>query len=300
MHTLSWQIPILILALWLFTAYMTRAFPTLTGKRICLVIAHPDDEAMFFAPTIRHLTRPELGNQIVILCFSSGDADGLGHIRKKELVASALLLGLRKPEHIVVIEDEKNFPDSMTATWDAKLISQTLMKYFAPAQTTTTTTTTKNVGSATASASTTTTSKKQKAAPPPETLIDVLITFDEGGISGHPNHISLLHGCTTFLRTLMLKHTGWENPVKLYTLTTTNMVRKYSSVLDSLVSVLAIVLGKKERGAFASPLLMVSLPGDVRKAQQAMTTAHVSQMRWFRWGWIGISRYMVINDLKKR
>ncbi|EMF15249.1 phosphatidylinositol glycan class L [Sphaerulina musiva SO2202] len=275
MHTLSWQIPILILALWLFTAYMTRAFPTLTGKRICLVIAHPDDEAMFFAPTIRHLTRPELGNQVVILCFSSGDADGLGHIRKKELVASALLLGLRKPEHIVVIEDENNFPDSMTTTWDAKLISQTLMKYFAPSQTTTTTTT-KN------------------------TLIDVLITFDEGGISGHPNHISLLHGCTTFLRTLMLKHTGWENPVKLYTLTTTNMVRKYSSVLDSLVSVLAIVLGKKERGAFASPLLMVSLPGDVRKAQQAMTTAHVSQMRWFRWGWIGISRYMVINDLKKR
>lgn len=298
MHTLSWQIPILILALWLFTAYMTRAFPTLTGKRICLVIAHPDDEAMFFAPTIRHLTRPELGNQIVILCFSSGDADGLGHIRKKELVASALLLGLRKPEHIVVIEDEKNFPDSMTTTWDAKLISQTLMKYFAPSQTTTTTA--KSVGSASASATSTTTSKKQKAAPPPETLIDVLITFDEGGISGHPNHISLLHGCTTFLRTLMLKHTGWENPVKLYTLTTTNMMRKYSSVLDSLVSVLAIVLGKKERGAFASPLLMVSLPGDVRKAQQAMTTAHVSQMRWFRWGWIGISRYMVINDLKKR
>lgn len=30
-----------------------------------------------------------------------------------------------------------------------------------------------------------------------------------------------------------------------------------------------------------------------------MTTAHVSQMRWFRWGWIGLSRYMVVNDLKR-
>lgn len=280
MNTLVWQIPTLILALWLFTAYMTRAFPTLTGKRICLVIAHPDDEAMFFAPTIRHLTKSELGNQIVIICFSSGDADGLGHIRKKELVASALLLGIRKPEHVVVIED-KNFQDSMTATWDAKLISQTLMKYFAP-----------NVSSSSSSTPTTT-----KA---PEANIDVLITFDEGGISGHPNHISLLHGCTMFMKNLMARHTGWESPVKLYTLTSTNMVRKYSSVLDSLVSVLAIVMGRKERGAFPSPLLMVSSPGDVRKAQQAMTTAHVSQMRWFRWGWIGISRYMVINDLKKR
>jgi hypothetical protein len=25
----------------------------------------------------------------------------------------------------------------------------------------------------------------------------------------------------------------------------------------------------------------------------------VSQMRWFRWGWIGLSRYMVVNDLKR-
>jgi N-acetylglucosaminylphosphatidylinositol deacetylase len=30
-----------------------------------------------------------------------------------------------------------------------------------------------------------------------------------------------------------------------------------------------------------------------------MTTAHESQMRWFRWGWISLSRYMVLNDLKK-
>jgi len=29
-----------------------------------------------------------------------------------------------------------------------------------------------------------------------------------------------------------------------------------------------------------------------------MTTAHKSQMRWFRWGWIVLSRYMVVNDLK--
>jgi N-acetylglucosaminylphosphatidylinositol deacetylase len=44
--------------------------------------------------------------------------------------------------------------------------------------------------------------------------------------------------------------------------------------------------------------MFLSGPGDVRIAQKAMTQAHQSQMRWFRWGWIGLSRYMVVNDLK--
>lgn len=50
----------------------TRAFPRLYDKRICLLIAHPDDEAMFFAPTVLALTKPELGNHLKILCFSTG------------------------------------------------------------------------------------------------------------------------------------------------------------------------------------------------------------------------------------
>lgn len=50
----------------------TRSFPKLVNKRICLLIAHPDDEAMFFAPTVLALTQPELGNHLKILCFSTG------------------------------------------------------------------------------------------------------------------------------------------------------------------------------------------------------------------------------------
>lgn len=46
--------------------------PTLRNKRICLLIAHPDDEAMFFSPTVLALTRPETGNHVKILCLSSG------------------------------------------------------------------------------------------------------------------------------------------------------------------------------------------------------------------------------------
>lgn len=48
---------------------------------------------------------------------------------------------------------------------------------------------------------------------------------------------------------------------------------------------------------FPEGLLFVNTPAQTRIAQKAMTHAHMSQMRWFRWGWIGLSRYMVLNDL---
>ena len=70
---LTLAIPILITTAWLYTAQMTRSsLPSLHNKRICLLIAHPDDEAMFFAPTVIALTAPEAYNHVKILCLSSG------------------------------------------------------------------------------------------------------------------------------------------------------------------------------------------------------------------------------------
>lgn len=136
MHWITWgSVPILIFGLWLYTSQFTQSFPSLQGKRILLLIAHPDDEAMFFAPTLLALTRPELGNHVKILCLSSGttpplffpftydayihtsihanadprraagDADGLGETRKKELVKSGMQLGIRSQDDIHVVED---------------------------------------------------------------------------------------------------------------------------------------------------------------------------------------------------
>jgi N-acetylglucosaminylphosphatidylinositol deacetylase len=66
------SVPLVIFCLWLYTSFLSSNFPTLKGKRIALLIAHPDDEAMFFAPTLLGLTRPDLGNHVTILCVSSG------------------------------------------------------------------------------------------------------------------------------------------------------------------------------------------------------------------------------------
>ncbi|KAK4988736.1 N-acetylglucosaminyl-phosphatidylinositol de-N-acetylase [Elasticomyces elasticus] len=267
-------VPALTLVLWLYSAQLSSSFPSLRGKRVCLLIAHPDDEAMFFAPTLLALTRPELGNHVKILCLSSGNADGLGHIRKEELVKSGLLLGLRSKDDVLVIDDP-NFPDSLTMTWHPRLLSNLLTTTFAPKMSST----------------------SSKSAP--EASIDVLITFDSHGISSHPNHISLYNGSISFLRALMHRHSGWECPIKLYTLTSTNKLRKYMGILDAPWTTISCLWKKKEIGSFPQPLLLISGLTDYRKAQKSMTQAHKSQMRWFRWGWIGVSRYMVLNDLRK-
>jgi N-acetylglucosaminylphosphatidylinositol deacetylase len=71
-----WAIAVVVLVvptLYLYTVgVVATRFPMLYNKRICLLIAHPDDEAMFFAPTVLALTRPETGNHVKILCLSSG------------------------------------------------------------------------------------------------------------------------------------------------------------------------------------------------------------------------------------
>lgn len=66
-------IPLLIIGCWYYTVSVARAkFPVFRNKAIVLLIAHPDDEAMFFAPTLLALTDPKLGNHVKILCLSSG------------------------------------------------------------------------------------------------------------------------------------------------------------------------------------------------------------------------------------
>ncbi|KAF2452635.1 phosphatidylinositol glycan class L [Lineolata rhizophorae] len=273
------SLPILIVVFWMYTAHIFSRTPfNLHNKRILLLIAHPDDEAMFFAPTLLSLTRAELGNHVKILCLSTGDADGLGSVRKHELVKSGLALGIRSENDILVLDDP-NFPDSMDVTWHPRLISNLLTTTFAP-----------NMA-------------KIPSDKRPEASIDAIVTFDAGGVSGHPNHKSLHAGAHAFIRALMHRHAGWDCPVKLYSLTTTNIVRKYASVLDAPTTLVTTMLAKKDAGSASggmpSPLVFLSDVSGWRRAQGAMTTGHKSQMRWFRWGWIGLSRYMVMNDLRR-
>jgi N-acetylglucosaminylphosphatidylinositol deacetylase len=119
----------------------------------------------------------------------------------------------------------------------------------------------------------------------------VIVTFDESGVSGHPNHVSLLRGAKEYVSTV-------APHARLYTLTSVSILRKYISILDGVVTL--AVRGGGGGGGGGGGLVFVSSVRGYRRAQRAMTDAHVSQMRWFRWGWIALSRYMVVNDLVLR
>ena len=75
----------------IYNSFITESRqPAIRGKNILYVIAHPDDEAMFFVPSIRRLREH---NKLYLLCLGNGDGAGLGRIREKELIQSAKYLG---------------------------------------------------------------------------------------------------------------------------------------------------------------------------------------------------------------
>lgn len=220
---------------------------------------------------------------------TSGDADGLGPIRKKELQESAKHLGLRDESDVFIVDDPSRFPDSMTTTWSESDISSLLISAFVPDV----------AGKPQSSSAVRKRGNDSGDYTAPVATIDVLLTFDRNGISNHPNHRSLYHGALHFLRALMKDKAGYSCPVTLYTLTSRSILRKFIGVLDAPLSMAQGVFSGRSKGDMPNQLLFVSSVNEYMTAQSAMVRAHKSQMVWFRWGWITMSRYMVVNDLKR-
>jgi N-acetylglucosaminylphosphatidylinositol deacetylase len=251
-----------------------------------------------------------------------GNADGLGHIRKEELQKSAVQLGLRNESDVFVLDDPTNFPDSMTTIWPAARIASLLVSAFAPELSPTSPQASSDAAPGSSSAKPASSSSSSSTVhrrngsltatfsdDAPQASIDVLLTFDQAGVSNHPNHRSLYDGAVSFMRILMKGKSGYACPVSLYTLTSTSILRKYAGVLDApvtmLYGIMAGIMDKKKpssskkSGQGANRLLYVSGISEWLAAWKAMVYGHQSQMVWFRWGWITIGRYMVVNDLRR-
>jgi N-acetylglucosaminylphosphatidylinositol deacetylase len=78
---------------------MLKAIPR--AKRVLLVIAHPDDETMFFGPTVVQLCRQK-ETDVHLLCLSNGDYRNRGRVRKRELYKACEVMGVRE-ENITVL-----------------------------------------------------------------------------------------------------------------------------------------------------------------------------------------------------
>jgi len=86
-------------------------------RRALLVIAHPDDEAMFFSPTLLALAQAHV--DVDVLCLSTGNFAGLGRTRTQELRAAC---GVLKVDKVSVI-DHPQLQDGMRTHWaDATMV----------------------------------------------------------------------------------------------------------------------------------------------------------------------------------
>lgn len=139
-------------------------------NNVLLVIAHPDDESMFFAPTVLFLALE--GHSIHVLCLSTGNAEGKGNIRKEELYRACAVI--KVPPQQVEIIDHPDLQDGFGYSWDhdliAKIIAEEITKH----------------------------------------NIDTLLTFDKFGVSGHPNHCDVHHGVCKLARGSVQRIEAWE------------------------------------------------------------------------------------------
>lgn len=92
------------------------------GSTVLLVIAHPDDESMFFGPTLINLKKR--GTNIIILCLSRGNYYGDGEKRRQEMMAATDHFGITD---VTIIDDDK-LKDGMDEKWDEQLIQSYVLE----------------------------------------------------------------------------------------------------------------------------------------------------------------------------
>lgn len=96
-----------------------RASPFKSNDRVLIVTAHPDDECMFFGPTLCHLADRNI--QAKVLCLSKGNFYGKGDQRTKELEAACKTYSAEN-------ECLNNFKDG-PFMWPASKIQETVRSH---------------------------------------------------------------------------------------------------------------------------------------------------------------------------
>lgn len=113
---------LLILSLLCGHAKRRRSLPK--SRRALLIVAHPDDETMFFAPTLHGLRLS--GSAIYMLCISTGNSGGIGVKRKYELAKAFAIHGLSL-DNLTILDYEK-FQDGFVR-WSKEELARVVLRY---------------------------------------------------------------------------------------------------------------------------------------------------------------------------
>ena len=154
-------------------------------RSVLLIIAHPDDEIMFWSPTLKKLLA--LNIKVKVLCLSNGNYNGIGDIRTEEF--KAVSKSMHMEDNVILNVPE--LQDDITKKWDAKVVSKKIDDFL----------------------------KKNND-------IDTILTFDENGVTKHPNHISCYDGLVYYLKAN--RKEVKEKKTQIYLLDTFNPISQYT------------------------------------------------------------------------
>ncbi|XP_047664961.1 N-acetylglucosaminyl-phosphatidylinositol de-N-acetylase isoform X2 [Tachysurus fulvidraco] len=166
-----------------------------------------------------------------------------GAQRKEELFGSCEVLGI--PAHRVTIIDNKELQDDPKTEWSISLTAPLILKHITTYS------------------------------------INLVLTFDEGGVSGHANHIAIYKSLSYLAFVGRL-----PEDCQVLSLHTISILRKYLSIFELPISWL-----------IPSSFFCILGPNEYKKAKEAMLH-HRSQLLWFRYVYILLSRYMYVNTFR--
>lgn len=192
---------------------------------------------------------------VSVLCLSTGNFDGLGTTRKMEMQRSCDRIASIKTCSVL---EHPELQDGMDKRWAPEVVSREVGKFV------------ESHG------------------------IKTILTFDDYGVSFHPNHIDVSRGVKhyalekerttrTKLHNDSIASKDDDERLTVVMLRTTAWIRKFIGGFDILIT----NLSKRDEGLYIS--------GNPLRCLHALT-AHWSQMVWFRWLWCFFSRYCTVNS----
>lgn len=216
---------------------------------------------MFFSPLILSLLSSSLlPANIYGLSASSGSFgtpyhsnETLGATRSRELVEAYAMLGV--PRDNVLALEVDGMRDGMRERWRKDTVVEEVSKAIAGTETW------------------------------PRTF-DYIVTFDQGGVSGHANHRSVAAAADAVGARL-----GGGRVLRL---TSLPLWSKYGGLPYALLRRLKSIASPSTSSRACS--FALSSPWEYRRAAKAMQ-AHASQLVWFRYGWWALSSYVFGAEL---
>lgn len=257
------------------------------GVLFVLVIAHPDDESMFFLPTLFNLIN-DYGDtsNYHILCLSNGNYDGLGIKRTQELNRAAKIVS---PLIEVTVMDHPQLRDGPNESWSKPVIEDVLIHFLE----------TRNRNH----------KRLAQNLNACATQDVVLLTFDEGGVSGHINHIDTYEGLVEFFQKFTTKNKtrnrkrleslSQSMSLNLLTLNTIyNPLQKYVPIFELLHILLCWIFPKVKMDS-TNPLNAKEGKIAFRMFQPFLVwdamSAHYTQFVWYRRLFVIFSIYSYTN-----